>query len=431
MRANSSEDGDPVTAALLAMLDQLSTLADTDTDTDPTGGVTAATRIDRIALLEKLRGAVAAAQHTEAIGFARAQVEDTIARGDIHPSRVQRGIADQIALASRISPTAGSRRLNTARILRADLPGVRGLLVQGRVSEDLAAQVVSEIRHLSPELRRQVDAQIVAARVEDLNPRQAALKVRDLAYQADKAAYVQRGRTARKDRRVTLRPAPDTMAVLSALVPVEQGVAALAALRRHADATVGVGDEPRNRDQVMADTLVERLTGQAEAADVNVEVGIVIPVDALIDPRSPATAQVVGHGPIPACLAREVLAGTKGRRWWRRLFTQPAGGPLIGTDPRRRYFDGVLAALIRIRDDDRCRDPYCGAPCRNIDHIHPDAQGGPTSYTNGRGTCVRGNQVKELPGWTAEVVHDGLGDQPHTVRTTTPTGHTYTSRAGP
>jgi hypothetical protein len=36
-----------------------------------------------------------------------------------------------------------------------------------------------------------------------------------------------------------------------------------------------------------------------------------------------------------------------------------------------------------------------------------------------------------MPGWHVETIHDGLGDQPHTVRTTTPTGHTYTSRAGP
>ena len=43
----------------------------------------------------------------------------------------------------------------------------------------------------------------------------------------------------------------------------------------------------------------------------------------------------------------------------------------------------------------------------------------------------RGNYVREMPGWKVETVHDGLGDQPHTVRTTTPTGHTYTSRAGP
>lgn len=56
---------------------------------------------------------------------------------------------------------------------------------------------------------------------------------------------------------------------------------------------------------------------------------------------------------------------------------------------------------------------------------------GPTSYVNGRGTCARGNFVREMPGWTVEVVHDGLGTEPHTVRTTTPTGHTYINRAGP
>ncbi len=39
--------------------------------------------------------------------------------------------------------------------------------------------------------------------------------------------------------------------------------------------------------------------------------------------------------------------------------------------------------------------------------------------------------VREMPGWRVELVHDGLGRQPHTVRTTTPTGHTYTGRAGP
>lgn len=36
-----------------------------------------------------------------------------------------------------------------------------------------------------------------------------------------------------------------------------------------------------------------------------------------------------------------------------------------------------------------------------------------------------------MPGWIIQLVHDGLGDQPHTVTTTTPTGHAYTSRAGP
>ncbi|KRB47485.1 hypothetical protein [Terrabacter sp. Root181] len=47
---------------------------------------------------------------------------------------------------------------------------------------------------------------------------------------------------------------------------------------------------------------------------------------------------------------------------------------------------------------------------------------------------MRCNLVKEEPGWTSEVLHDGLGltsARPHTVRTTTPTGHRYASSAPP
>ena len=108
------------------------------------------------------------------------------------------------------------------------------------------------------------------------------------------------------------------------------------------------------------------------------------------------------------------------------MFTTPTGG-LVGADPRRRCFDGVLAHLIRVRDGGRCRDPFCDAPIRHLDHIHPYRAGGPTSLANGRGVCARGNYVREMPGWRVELVRR----HPHTVRTTTPTGHTYISRAGP
>ena len=159
--------------------------------------------------------------------------------------------------------------------------------------------------------------------------------MKKLAYETDKAGYTtNRGRTARKDRRVTLRPAPDTMAVLSALLPVEQGVACLAALRKYADSAVATGDG-RSRDQVMADTLVERLTGQARAQDVNVEVGIVLPLDALLDPESAAAGDLVGHGPLPAGIVTDLLRNTEGKRWWRRLFSHPENGTLVGGDPER------------------------------------------------------------------------------------------------
>jgi hypothetical protein len=201
----------------------------------------------------------------------------------------------------------------------------------------------------------------------------------------------------------------------------------VAAPHRHPDR--GRGRPDPGSDHVRY--LVERVTGQQAAADVNVEVGIVLPVEALLDPESARCAEVTGFGPVPSGIVRDLLADTAGQAWWRRLFAMPEGGPLVGGDAKRRRFDGWLAKLIRMRDGGTCRDPFCDAEIRHIDHIVQRRHGGPTSYANGRGVCARGNFVREMPGWSVEVVHDGLGAEPHTVRITTPTGHTYTSRAGP
>ena len=63
---------------------------------------------------------------------------------------------------------------------------------------------------------------------------------------------------------MTLRPAPDTMTLLTGFLPVAQGVAAYAALTRDADLLKQHGD-PRSRGQLMADLMVARLTGQEPA----------------------------------------------------------------------------------------------------------------------------------------------------------------------
>jgi hypothetical protein len=433
MRSNEGEAvGDAVSEELTALLARLGQLAELATDPASDGGVEL---IDQIAVLERLRAGVAAAQHTAMVAFARTQVEaqtELIAAGRLDPEKLGRGIADQIGLAAHVSPWHGTRRLEVARALATELPCVRGLLVAGRISERLAETVVAQTSHLDAERRRLVDKQLAEAGLEEQGFRAAEATVKKHAYEIDPAGYTARGRTARADRRVTLRPAPDTMSVLSGLLPVEQGVACLAALRKHADSLIATGDSGgRSRDQILADTLVERLTGQAAAQDVPVEVGIVVPLDLLLDPDSPASGEVVGHGPLPGPIVTDLLQRSGGKQWWRRLFAHPGHGTLLGGDPAKERFEGFLAQLIDWRDHGRCRDPHCDAAIRHHDHIKQSRAGGPTSLANGRGVCARGNYAKEMPGWHTETIHDGHGDQPHTVRTTTPTGHTYTSRAGP
>ena len=158
----------------------------------------------------------------------------------------------------------------------------------------------------------------------------------------------------------------------------------------------------------MADTVVERVTGQATAGDVHAEVAIVVPVDALTQPETTGNAAevVVGHGPIPAALAKEILAGSAERRvvaavvhrptrWGRRRRQQPDAarrhpGRLVA------YPDGGRAGAVL-----RCSR-------RQLDHIALPRRR-PDDLGNGRAACVRSDQVREMPGWAVRLVHDGLG----------------------
>ena len=97
-------------------------------------------------------------------------------------------------------------------------------------------------------------------------------------------------------------------------------------------------------------------------------------------------AELEGYGPLPADLARDLLATSKGRLWWRRLYASAVDGPIVGDDPYRRRFHGHLRQLIMWRDR-QCRDPFCEAPIRHIDHIQRYTDNGLTIYPNGRGNA--------------------------------------------
>jgi hypothetical protein len=126
--------------------------------------------------------------------------------------------------------------------------------------------------------------------------------------------------------------------------------------------------------------------------------------------------QLIGHGPIPAPLTRELIHGA-GPVSFNVL------PPDTGRASRSRSYRGLLKQQVEHRDQ-TCRDPCCDAPIRHIDHIKRWSDGGPTSLANGRGVCERGNYLRELPGWTVRLTDPDT----HTIEITTPTGHSYTSQ---
>jgi hypothetical protein len=256
-------------------------------------------------------------------------------------------------------------------------------------------------------------------------------ELRKLVCRLDPASVAERRRRAEADRHVTVRPAPDTMAYLSILLPVAQAVSAYAALKAAADTRAAAGD-PRGRGQIMADTLIARVTGapldDSGRPVVPVAINLVMSDQALLA-GTHDSAHLEGHGPIPAGLARHLVADTLDagtRTWLRRLYTSPTTGQLVAMDSSARLFRGNLRTLIQLRDQ-FCRTPWCNAPIRHGDHAQGVAAGGTTSADDGQGLCAGCNYAKEATDWRARP----RPGPAHTIETTTPTGHTYQSTAPP
>ncbi len=391
--------------------------------------------IDAIGALESIKAAAAAAQARLSVAFDAAE-RDRQAELGVPEHRRGRGVAEQIALARRESPTRGSRHLGLAKALIQEMPNTWASFASGELSEWRSTLIVQATAVLSREDRETVDAEL-AGQLESLSDRQLAATARGAAYRVDPLAVVNARAVAEGERRVSLRPTPEAMSILTAYLPMAQGIAAYAALERHVAAQRAAGDA-RSRGQIAADTLVERITGQATADAVNIEVGLVI-TDAALLAQDPTPARIVAAGPLPAPAARALIRDTSGSVWVRRLLTSPIDGSVSEVERRRRLFTGHLRRTL-IHRDQVCRTPWCGAPIRHLDHATAAHSDGPTSLDNGQGLCERCNYTKEDPGWTTTQPQPNESATDRTAPNEldsvaqviqTPTGHRYRSAPPP
>ncbi len=454
--------------------------------------------VDQITVLERVKSACAAAQARLTRSFTVSQQADAAAR-KVHPDRTRRSIAAQVGLARRDSRFRGQQHVGLAQALVEDLPHTLAALSRGDLSEFRARTIIEQLACLTPADRTRADS-MIAAELPELGDRTAETRAAAIAYRLDPEAVMSKIRGAVKDRHVGVRPAPDTMSRLSALLPVAHGVAVYAALSKSADNYRANGDD-RNRGQIMADELVSRITGQAitgcddygipatggpgqtagagnedptpttaaehhngadqdathdtdiDAGDGAVEGAAAVKPDRRPDRNAVSQASctrcaalqlnlimtdrtlftggdepahLIGHGPIPAPLARALVIGhadAATTTWVRRLYTDPSG-QLVAMDSRQRLFPAGAQRFLIARDQ-TCRTPWCDAPIRHIDHVAPHSQGGRTSIDNGQGLCEACNLSKQAPEWRSQAGRNGV------IETTTPTGHTYPSHPPP
>ncbi|MGN6088057.1 MAG: DUF222 domain-containing protein [Actinomycetales bacterium] len=397
-------------------------------------------RVSRLRLLEDLTAAAAAAQARDAADLDASRRRQQAAAG----AKVRRGegVAAEVALARRVSPHTGARLLGLAKVLTTEMPHTLALMTSGQLSEWRATILARETACLELADRQAVDVALCSG--EDpvavgLSDRALAAAAKKLALQQDAASVVARAAKAEGERCVTIRPAPDAMTWVSALLPVADGVAVYAALKLAADtARSAPGGQPRSRGQLMADTLVQRVTGRDPLErPVDVDLQVVISDAALLaGGHEPASVEQIGPVPAPWVrrLVERVCRDEQARVFVRQLYAGPHGG-LVGLASKARLAPAGLAELIQLRDQ-LCRTPWCGAPVRHVDHLKPWDTGGATEEVNLQGLCERCNYARQAPGWSADLMTESSprgrprSEQGrHVVDIVTPSGHRYPSVA--
>ncbi|MGH3997151.1 MAG: DUF222 domain-containing protein [Pseudonocardiaceae bacterium] len=410
--------------------------------------------------------------------FARRRPDDhPLAANSDTPSGASEFAPDEVALALRLSRTTAANRLVMAEVLAADLPGTLAAWEAGMI-DALKARAITETSYLlPPEKRGELEARVLPrAGTQTIAQLRAALARGVLALDPQGAA--ERHQQRRQDRRVVVCPDEEGMASLWALLSAPD---ATAAYQRLCDLARGLGGEDsRGMDARRADLLVELLTGrrcavtgfcvgpecgcasgptadsasagpapsgtERAAAGSGVQatgaaspdrgghccaasqghgagpgkplVSVIVPITMLLG-LDEQPGELVGYGPIPADLAREIaVEGT-----WRRLLTDPVSGALLDYGRTTYTPPAGLADFVRARDV-YCRNPICRqrAATADLDHTIAWDDGGTTCQHNLWAGCRHDHRLKTFaPGWAVDQHTDGR------ITFTTPTGHAYTS----
>jgi hypothetical protein len=430
-----------------------------DADTADPSRLCDADLIDAVVGFEHLTAWAGARQARLLAEFARRRPgDDPQAVQCDRPAITSRYAPDEIGLALRLSRGTALVRLGQAAQLAATLPATLQAWETGLLDERKVRAICEATCRLPTRKATLVEDRVLARAPEQtLAQLRAALARAVLS--VDREGAAERHRKARRDRRVTVGQQDEGMASLWALLSAPDARSAYEWLTLLARG-LGSGD-PRGMDARRADLLVGLLTGQLtyarntpdqhpdeaqgtnQAADATATADTEAPDEeraASVAPPRPVTpakplvqvvmpyttligaddqpCELVGYGPIPADLAREIAADAV----WHRLVTDPLSGALLDYGRATYRPPAALADFVRARDL-YCREPRCRrrAVDAELDHIVPFPLG-PTSAANLNGNCLHHHHhMKHAPGWQVSAHPNGP------IEWITPTGHSYLS----
>lgn len=254
-----------------------------------------------------------------------------------------------------------------------------------------------------------------------------------------------RHRKSAADRRVEFTPDRDGMAWIAAYLPAHQALAILNDLTATARSLQGP-NEPRTLTQLKSDDFARRLltnrtatipaavalqgdgepvlsgtTTDPEAGKVptpRAEVLVTVPFFALLG-LTDEPAELDGYGPIPAPMARQLLAG--GAESFRRVLLDPSDGTPLEIGRTSYRLTKAMKKALQLRDG-KCVFPGCNNNSfdNDTDHLLAWQHGGTTGISNLAQVCPKHHRLKHNSGWEPT---PAAKDEP--PGWTSPTGQQY------
>ncbi|MGF9649073.1 DUF222 domain-containing protein [Pseudarthrobacter oxydans] len=345
------------------------------------------------------------------------------ARSPYEATAQERSLVAEVGCVLAIGDRAAGALLADSHALTTFLPRTLSALHAGTMSWAHARNMVDQTASLDPAGAAALEAHFLdpatprpaaAARVGEMPAYRFKAKARQWRERHHPESLEKRHARSVADRRVEFWPDNDGMGWVAACLPADQASAIwdrLTAISREMQGP----DEPRTLTQLRADNFASGLltTGPGISAgnspggregtapdlssSIRAQVLVTVPVFSLMG-LTDEPAVLDGSGPIPASMARDLVADGAGS-FYRVLVDPRDGAPLeIGRTSYR--LTKAMRNWLRLRDG-KCPFPGCNNNSldNEADHILAWHKGGTTGISNLGQPCPKHHKLRHSSGW--------------------------------
>lgn len=372
-------------------------------------------RVDEVTDIATLLAVHTAEQYRSVAALRRQALADAGAPG-CADELADRSLRLELASALRMTENEVGGMMARASALVDRYPAALASLERARITDQHARFLVAILDGVD----RSLAAQVIDRAVELAERLPAGLfrrALRALVETEAAATLTERHTRALEGRSVTVSPAADGMAYLSAHLPAVEAHALFDRLTRMAKTLTGrtgpddgEASDGRTLDQARADVLCDLLIdGRCDAQPsatrgIRATVVVTVPALSLLDDEHAGAhpATIEGLGPIPIDRARALCGGGAA---WMRVLTHPDTGMVLSVGRSRYDPPPDLKRLVRWRAE-HCMAPGCTMPASRceIDHNEAWHDGGSTCLDSHCPLCTGHHHVKHHGGWRVRQV---------------------------